>query len=53
MVGSRFGADRRAQLGIQDLDGHWAVMLQVFREKDRGHPAAPHLALEAVAAGQG
>ena len=42
-------ADDGAQLGVQDLDGDLAVVLQVFGEVDRGHAALAQLALEAVA----
>ena len=42
-------ADRFGDLGMEDLDRHLAVVLQVFGEEDRGHPPAPQLALQAVA----
>ena len=38
---------------MQHLERHRPVMLEVVREVDRGHPAAPELALERVAVGQG
>ena len=47
------GAEGRAQLGPQDLQRDPAVVLQVFGEVDRGHPAAAELALDPVALGQG
>ena len=40
------------QLGMQHLEGDQPVMLKVVREVDRGHPAAPELALDRVAIGQ-
>jgi hypothetical protein len=46
-----FGAQRRPELGMKDLDGNEAVVLEVAGEIDRGHPASPELALEAVAFG--
>ena len=46
-------ADDGAQLGMQDLDGDLAVVLQVFGEVDGGHAALTELALETVAVGQG
>ena len=46
-------ADDGAQLGVQDLDGDLAAVLQVLGEVDGGHAALAELALEAVAVGQG
>ncbi len=48
-----FRAECRGQLGLQDLDGDFAMMLEVLGEVDRGHPATPQLALEGVALGEG
>ena len=48
-----FGAERDRQLGVQDLEGDVAVVLEVAREVDRGHAAAPELALERVAVLEG
>ena len=39
------------QLGVQDLDGDLAVVLQVLGEVDGGHAALAELAFEAVAVG--
>jgi hypothetical protein len=46
------GADHGGQLGLQDLDGDVAVMLEVFGQIDRGHPTLPELPLDAVAVGK-
>ena len=46
-------ADDGAQLGVQDLDGDLAAVLEVLGEVDRGHAALAELALEAVAVGKG
>ena len=45
-------ADDGAQLGMEDLDGDLAAVLQVFGEIDRGHAALAQLALDAVAVAQ-
>ena len=42
-------ADDGGELGVQDLDGDLAVVLEVLGEVDRGHAALAELALEAVA----
>src|SRR3989454_6670476 len=47
------GTERRGDLGTQHFDRHRAAVLQVPREIDGRHPAAPQLALERVAVGQG
>ena len=41
------------QLGTEHLYGDLAIMLEVVREIDRGHPARPELTLDAVAVGEG
>jgi hypothetical protein len=46
------GADGGGELGMEELESDGAVVSEVARESDRGHPAAPELALEGVAAGQ-
>ncbi len=46
-------ADDGAQLGVEDLDGDLAAVLQVLGEIDGGHATLAELALEAVAVGQG
>ncbi len=43
------GAQDGSQLTAQQLESHWAVVLEVAREVDRGHASAPQLALEHVA----
>src|ERR1051325_2782747 len=47
------GANDGGQLGPEDLDGDPAVVLQVLREIDRGHPALAQLALDRVASREG
>ena len=44
-------AERRGELGMEDLDGDVAVVLEVAREVDRRHAAAAELALDAVVGG--
>ena len=41
-------SERGRQLGVQDLDRDWAVVLQVLGEEDRGHPAPAKLPLDGV-----
>ena len=41
--------ERGGELGVEDLQGDGAVMLEVVGEIDGRHAAAPELALEAVA----
>ena len=41
-------AQRRRQLGVQDLEGDRPIVPQVAGEVDRGHAAASELALERV-----
>ena len=48
-----FGADDGGELGLEDLERHLAVVLQVLREVDRGHAALAQLPLDAVAVGEG
>ena len=47
-----FAGERPGEVGVKDLDGDVAVVLEVAGEVDRGHPARPELALDPVAAGQ-
>jgi hypothetical protein len=47
------GPEARAQLGVEHLDRHEAVVPQVAGEIHRGHAAVTELALDRVAAGQG
>ena len=47
------GAEDGTELGAQHLHRHGAVVLEVLREIDRGHPALAQLAVEAVAGGEG
>ncbi len=46
-------AHHGGQLGLEDLEGDPAVVLQVLGQVDRGHAALAELALEAVAALEG
>ena len=46
-------AERRAEVGMQHLDGDVAIVLEVVREIDGGHAAGAELALDAVAVGEG
>ena len=41
------------QLGLKNLEGDGAVVLEILGQKDGGHPSAAELALEPVAAGEG
>jgi len=44
---------RGGQLGAQDLERHFAAVLEILREIHRRHPALSQLALQAIAVGQG
>jgi hypothetical protein len=46
-------AEERRELGVQDLEGDRAVVLEVLGETDGGHAAAAQLALDLVPAGKG
>ena len=43
------GAERGGELGLQDLERDRAIVLEVVREEDGRHAAAPELALERIA----
>ena len=43
------GAEHRAELGAEDLEGDLAIVLQVAGEVDDGHAAGAELALDDVA----
>ena len=47
------GAERGGELGEQDLERDRAVVPEVLGQVDHGHAAAPELALEGVAVGEG
>ena len=54
------GADHRGQLGLQDLEGDFAVVLEILGQVHRGHAALPDYGrtavrpyIDAVAVGQG
>src|SRR6185312_7169382 len=46
------GPEDRRELGLQHLDRHVALVLEILGEEHRGHPAGPKLAFDAVAAGE-
>jgi hypothetical protein len=46
------GPERRGELREEDLEGDRALVLEVLRQVDRGHPAAPERALKRVAVAQ-
>ena len=46
-------AQRRGELGPQDLQRDLALVLEIVGQIDRGHAARAQLALEAVAVGEG
>ena len=46
-------AERRRDLGAEDLDGDGAAVPEIAREVHGGHPAAAQLTIEGVAVGQG
>ena len=46
------GAERRGELGAEDLHRNLAMMLQVFREIDGGHAAHAELTQQPVAVGE-
>ena len=43
------GAECRRQVAVEELDGDRAIVLEVTREVNRGHPPSPELMLEGVA----
>ena len=47
------GPEGVGQRGAEHLHGYLALVLEVVREIDRGHPARPELTLDAVAVGEG
>jgi hypothetical protein len=47
------GTDRGSELGAHDLDGYLAVMLEILREVDSGHPTATKFPLDGVTVGEG
>jgi hypothetical protein len=47
------GAEHLRQLGMEDLQSDWTVVAEIADEIDCGHPAAPELAVEAVAVAKG
>ncbi len=52
LAGESFGAEQRAELGAEHLDGHLAVVLQVVGEVHGRHATAAELVLDGVAAGE-
>ena len=47
------GADDGGELGLQDLERHLAVVLEVLGQVDGGHAPLAQLPLDAVAVGEG
>ena len=47
-----FATERRAKIGMQDLEGDVAIVLDVVREVDGGHATLTQLALDPVAVGK-
>jgi hypothetical protein len=47
------GAERRSEVGVQDLEGDGAIVAKVVRAVDRRHAAAAELGVETAAAGEG
>ena len=45
-------AEQRGEVGMQHLDRHLAVVLQIASEINGCHPARPELMLDRVAPGQ-
>ena len=43
--------ERGGELGVKYLERHWPVVLEIVREMDRGHAAAPEHTLERVSVG--
>ena len=52
LVQEALGADRCRQIGLEDFERYLPVVLDVFREIDRGHAAGPDLADDRVAVRQ-
>jgi hypothetical protein len=42
------GAQHRSELGVQNLDRDFAIMLLVVREIDGGHPTTAQFALDCI-----
>ncbi len=42
------GAEGSGELGMQQLEGDGAIVLEVLGQPDRGHASAPELAIERV-----
>ena len=40
--------ENRRQLGFEQFDRHQSAVLQIFREKDKGHPTTAKLPLDPV-----
>jgi hypothetical protein len=45
-----FSPDNRSQFRLQDLEGHFAVVLEVVGQVDRGHAALAQFTLDGIAA---
>jgi hypothetical protein len=49
LVDEAFGSEHGGQFGLQHLERHLALVLEIFGEIDRGHATGSQLALQAVA----
>ena len=47
------GAERGGDLGVEHLERHRPIVLEVVGEEDRGHPATAKLSLDTVAVTEG
>ncbi len=45
-------SQRRREIGVQHLDGHETVVLEVARQVDRGHATGAELVLDLVTVSQ-
>jgi hypothetical protein len=50
-IRNRSGSTVAASSGVHDLERYWPIMSEVAGKVDRGHAAAPELALEHLAVG--
>ena len=53
LLDKALGAEDGGELGLQELEGDLAVVLEVVGEEDGGHAALAEVAVNAVAAGEG
>jgi hypothetical protein len=48
LAAEALGSEGEAQLGMEQLQRHRSLVLEILGQIDRGHTAAPELALERV-----